>query len=230
MNHPSEGEFWDDDDDGDADHDPSSRPVAKPDEMLRLHSVTAELFDTLKVWFDIDDRVAIDLAEIDSAVEELGDPQMIIALAMRKLQALHLLATPGVRTTTDVVVSMVNDLERAMVQAPNMWLKRRAATTDWDDELAAFTDALADGAGSLSDVDVDRDGTDPDDVDTGNESDDRADMAGDLPLESLARDLDGIGDDGSTDVVGRFRLLHGQLHDAMFAVIEASGHQIRELE
>ena len=51
--------------------------------------------------------VALDLNEIDSAVLELGDPTMIAALAMRKLQALHLLATPGVRTTTDVVVTIV---------------------------------------------------------------------------------------------------------------------------
>ena len=38
---------------------------------------------------------------------------------MRKLQALRLLATPGVRTSTDVVLAIVNDLERAMVQAPS---------------------------------------------------------------------------------------------------------------
>ena len=71
-------------------------------------------------------QVTLDLRQVDSAVAELGDPQMIAALAMRKLQALHLLATPGVRTTTDVVVAIVNDLERALVQAPNMRLKRQA--------------------------------------------------------------------------------------------------------
>ena len=43
---------------------------------------------------------------------------MIAALAMRKLQALHLVATPGVKTTTDVVVTVVQDLDRALVQAP----------------------------------------------------------------------------------------------------------------
>ena len=60
---------------------------------------------------------------------------MIAALAMRKLQALRLLATPGVRTSTDVVLSIVNDLDRALVQAPIMRLKLRASTIDWDAAL-----------------------------------------------------------------------------------------------
>lgn len=119
-------------------------PTPKPDELLALHGVTAELFATLRRWFDIGRSVTIDLAAIDSAVAELGDPQMIAALAMRKLQALHLLATPGVMTTTDVVVTIVNDLDRALVQAPAMYLKRQAAATDWD---AAFADLEA-GAGA----------------------------------------------------------------------------------
>ncbi|MGH9186809.1 MAG: hypothetical protein ACRD0U_13485 [Acidimicrobiales bacterium] len=111
-------------------------PIPKPDELLALHSTTAELFAMLRAWFDVPDRITLDLSDIDSAVHELGDPGMIVALAMRKLQALRLLATPGVRTTTDVVVTIVNDLERALVQAPAMRLKVRAAGTDWDAELA----------------------------------------------------------------------------------------------
>lgn len=109
--------------------------LPKPDELLALHGVTDALFTTLKEWFEVPDRVALDLSEIDAAVSELGDPVMIAALAMRKLQALHLLATPGVRTTTDVVVTIVNDLDRALVQAPVMRLRRQAEHTDWD---AAF--------------------------------------------------------------------------------------------
>ena len=164
-------------------------PVAKPDELLAIHGVTAELFETLKRWFDIADSVPLNLAEVDSAVAELGDPQMVAALAMRKLQALHLLATPGVRTATDVVVSIVNDLERAMIQAPNMWLKRRAAATDWD---RAFEDMEA-----LT-----------------------VDAAAEAPVEA---------DDVDPEVL-RFRTLHGLLHDAMFAVIDVSDGEIRELE
>ena len=118
--------------------------VPKPPELLALHDVTTELFDTLRAWFDVPDEVTIDLGAIDSAVAELGDPQMIAAMAMRKLQALHLLATPGVRTSTDVVVTMVQDLTRALLQAPGMRLRRAAESTDWDAALAEL-DGLADG-------------------------------------------------------------------------------------
>ena len=126
--HGNEFEFELDDED----RDPSEGPVSKPAELLALDSVTEELFDILRRWFEVPPQVPLDLRAVDSAVTELGYPQMVAALAMRKLQALNLLATPGVRTTTDVVVSIVNDLERALVQAPNMWLKRRAVSIDWD--------------------------------------------------------------------------------------------------
>ena len=99
-------------------------PLPKPDELLALGSTTAEMFAILRTWF------------VDSAVTELGDPVMIAALAMRKLQALNLLSTPGVITTTDVVVTIVSDLDRALVQAPVMRLRLAAEVTDWDAELA----------------------------------------------------------------------------------------------
>jgi hypothetical protein len=112
--------------------------LAKPDAVLALHDVTAELFARLRDWFDVPDSVQLDLSAIDSAVAELGDPVMVAALAMRKLQALHLLSTPGVRTTTDVVVTIVQDLDRALIQAPFSRLRMRAEATDWDAELAAL--------------------------------------------------------------------------------------------
>ena len=138
--------------------------VPKPDELLALHSVTAEMFVTLRQWFDVPDRVTLDLAEVDSAVAELGDPLLIAAMAMRKLQALHLLATPGVRTTTDVVVTIVQDLQRALLQAPAMRLKVAAETTDWDAELALLDqpvdpedpDAAAPQTADAADPEVDR--------------------------------------------------------------------------
>ena len=97
--------------------------------------MTTELFELLRRWFAVPDEVYLDLAEIDSAVREMGDPVMIAALAMRKLQALHLIATPGVRTTTDVVVVIVQDLDRALIQAPTMRLRLAAETADWDAAL-----------------------------------------------------------------------------------------------
>ncbi len=106
--------------------------IAKPDELLALHRIAEELFDVLKRWFDVPDSVPLNLVDVDAVILEMSDPVMIAALAMRKLQALRLLATPGVRTSSDVVLAIVNDLERALVQAPVMRLKLRASTVDWD--------------------------------------------------------------------------------------------------
>jgi hypothetical protein len=130
--------------------------LPKPDALLALHGVTAELFETLRNWFEVPTSVSIDLAAVDSAVVEMGDPQMIAALAMRKLQALNLLATPGVLTATDVVVAIIQDIDRALVQAPNMHLKRAAASTDWDAALAELeTSEVDSGAPAVDDVDPD---------------------------------------------------------------------------
>jgi hypothetical protein len=162
--------------------------IPKPDELLALHDVTEELFDTLRRWFDVPAIVPLDLTDVDSAVVQLGDPQMIAALAMRKLQALRLLSTPGVRTTTDVVVTMVQDLNRALIQAPVMRLHRAAAATDWDAELAGIANAAE-------------------------------------PPPELPADADDV--DPETQ---RFQELHGLLHQAVYAVLEASDGEIRHFE
>ena len=176
------------------------RSIPKPDELLALHDVTAELFATLKGWFDVADEVTISLADIDSAVEELGEPVLIAAMAMRKLQALRLLAQPGVRTTTDVVVTIVQDLDRALLQAPSMWLKRTAAATDWDAEFAAL-------------------------VDDDDEATDDADAV--PPAPGTATSPASPGDDDPA--VTRFRELHAGLHRALRAVLTASDGEIRIL-
>jgi hypothetical protein len=132
-----------------------TRTVPKPDELLALHDVTADMFDTLRQWFDVPDAVTLDLHEVDSAVLELGDPVMIAALAMRKLQALHLLSTPGVRTTTDVIITIVSDLDRALVQAPAMRLQLEAAATDWDAALELLGEGDADDAMPIEVDDID---------------------------------------------------------------------------
>ncbi|MDQ3530721.1 MAG: hypothetical protein M3425_12405 [Actinomycetota bacterium] len=114
--------------------------IPKPAELLAARTSAEVLFDLLRRWFAVPVSVSIDLRAVDSAVNELGDPQLVMAMAMRKLQALHLLTTPGVRTTTDVVLTVIQDLERALLQAPNMALRRAAATTDWDAALQALDD------------------------------------------------------------------------------------------
>ena len=101
-------------------------PIPKPDSFLALHTVAEKLFNTLRKWFDVQRNVTIDLTKIDSAVTELGESEMIAAMAMRKLQALHLIATPGVLTTTDVILAIINDLDSCLLYtsdaADAMWV------------------------------------------------------------------------------------------------------------
>jgi hypothetical protein len=174
-------------DDDSPDDDPTIT-IAKPDELLALHGVTAELFESLRNWFDVPPHVTLDLREVDSAVTELGDPVLIAAMAMRKLQALNLLSTPGVMTTTDVVVTIVGDLDRALLQAPTMRLRVQAAETDWDEAFELLAD---DDGPEGSEAPADADAADPE--------------------------------------AERFQQLHGYLHQAVHAVIEASEGQIRYL-
>ena len=163
--------------------------LPKPVELLALHDVTIEMFDTLRRWFGVPTRISLNLEAIDSAVVEMGDPVLIAAMAMRKLQALNLLATPGVRTTTDVIITIVQDLDRALVQAPNMRLNLAAQQTDWDAALASLDDL--DGVATQ-------------------------------PFETGAPDVDDEDPEAA-----RFRELHAKLHEAMFAVMQASDNEIR---
>lgn len=164
--------------------------LPKPNELLALHDVTAEMFATLRHWFGVPARITLNLEAVDSAVAELGDPMLIAAMAMRKLQALHLLSTPGVRTTTDIVLTIVQDLDRALLQAPSMRIGVAAENTDWDAALAS------------------------------------------LDADSTAREDDAGGgapqavDDEDPEAV-RFRELHSKLHEAVYAVIQASDNEIR---
>lgn len=116
----------------------SEDAIPKPRELLAARTAAEELFSLLRQWFGVPGTVAIDLRSVDSAVEELSQPVLVMAMAMRKLQALHLLTTPGVVTTTDVVLTVIQDLERALLQAPSMHLRNAAAETDWDAEFAAL--------------------------------------------------------------------------------------------
>ncbi len=175
--------------------------IAKPDELLALHDVTAEMFAILQRWFGVPERVSLDLSAIDAAVREMGDPVMVAAMAMRKLQALHLLATPGVRTTTDMVVTIVQDLQRALVQAPAMRLKLAAERTDWDAEFALLD------ASELPGMPVE-----------GGHPAGRA-IHGEVPKFNDDPDLE----------ADRFTALHEKLLKAAEAVIIASDGEIRHL-
>ena len=135
----------------------SDEQIPKPRELLAARTSAEQLFLLLRRWFAVPDSVEIDLRAVDSAVAELAEPVLVMAMAMRKLQALHLITTPGVLTTTDVVLTVIQDLERALLQAPSMHLRDAAATTDWDAEFAALDgngplppegDTEADGVGA----------------------------------------------------------------------------------
>lgn len=133
----------------------SMEEIPKPQELLAARTSAERLFRQLREWFAVPEYVTIDLREVDSAVAELGDPQLVMAMAMRKLQALHLLTTPGVRTTTDVVLTVIQDLERALLQAPTMHLKHAAAETDWDAALAALAGKGTDDEADPEDLEDD---------------------------------------------------------------------------
>ncbi len=165
-----------------------SEALDKPDELLALHSVSEELFVTLQEWFLVPDEVGLNLEDVDAAVRDMADPLMIAALAMRKLQALRLISTPGVRTTTDIVITLIQDLDRALLQAPHMRLKRAAEGTDWD---AAFAE-LEHGA-------------------NGHPS------TGLAPREATEEDPE----------IEVFRARHGQLHEAVHAILVASDGEVR---
>lgn len=170
--------------------------VPKPDELLALHGSTEELFAILGEWFDVADHVSLDLTDIDSAVRELGDPTMIAAMAMRKLQALRLIAMPGVRTSTDVVVTMIQDLDRALLQAPSMYLSEAAASTDWDQALAQISDVAPTGLGEESrSAHPAGSGTPPD-------------------------------EGGLDPQIARLHELHRALHEALYSVVTVSDGEI----
>lgn len=183
--------------------EPDDEELAKPQELLAAHDACEELFVLLQRWFAVPERVTIDLARVDSAVAELADPQLVMAMAMRKLQALHLLTTPGVVTTSDVVLTVIQDLERALLQAPTMHLGQIAAEVDWDAELAAL------GIEAPSDRD-----------DAGGQEDDEGGASGDAA---------GADGDDVPDEVARFRAHHATLHEAAKAVLHVSDGRIRRL-
>jgi hypothetical protein len=177
--------------------------LAKPDALLALHGITEELFGILGDWFDVADHVTLDLYDIDSAVRELGDSTMIAALAMRKLQALRLIATPGVRTSTDVVVTMIQDLDRALLQAPSMYLSETAAATDWDQALAEISDT-----GST-------------------EAPGEGDESRSVHPAGSGAPPDGGGLDPR---IARLQELHAALHEALYSVVNMSDGEIAYFE
>jgi hypothetical protein len=122
----------------------SNERVDKPKELLALYDVSERLFNTLRSWFDVPIAVSLPLLDVDDGTEGFSEPAMVAALAMRKLQALRLLARPGVRTTTDVVVTMIQDLDRALSEAPIMHAKHSRSDPHLAEAVAAIRNGTTD--------------------------------------------------------------------------------------
>ena len=174
--------------------------IDKPLELLAAREAAETLFETLQRWFEVPSRVTLELSSVTAANREIRDVHQVMALAMRRLQALHVVSGPRVITTTDVVLTIVQDLERPLRQAPRLRLRREAARTDWDAELAALEEQMS---GEQLD-----EASDPVDVE----------MVAEGESESL---LD--------EEVRRFTEAHNLVRKAAKAVIQASDGKIRRL-
>lgn len=114
--------------------------VPKPPEVLAMAAATAGLFDMLRRWFEVGSTLTADLSAVHSASidAELQDPQMVVRFTMRRLQALHLVAREGQRTTTDVILIHIDSVLRSLIETPSRHLRREGADVDWDREWAVL--------------------------------------------------------------------------------------------
>lgn len=119
-------------------------PVAKPMELLAARDEMTYVFSSLQDWFEMPPAIESDVSAVDStgAVSQFTDRVLIAGMAMRKLQALHYIAEPGIITGVDVVVSLIDGVLHALFEAPDSYLERRAALCDWDQELASLDRGL----------------------------------------------------------------------------------------
>jgi hypothetical protein len=86
----------------------------KPPELLDLYDDTLKVFKIIKEEFVISDTYTLVLHDVDAAGPFLIKTRDIAAITMRKIQALRWVATPGVETTNDVVVTLAADLQRSL--------------------------------------------------------------------------------------------------------------------
>lgn len=114
--------------------------LTKPVELERVGSAAEGLFEMLGRWFDSGAVLTADISSIhtDAVAAELRDPQMVARFTMRRLQALYLIALPGTRTTTDVVVMQIDSILRALLETPSRHLRRASEDVDWDHEWAVL--------------------------------------------------------------------------------------------
>lgn len=86
----------------------------KPPELLSLYDATSKVFEIIKKEFEVSDTYVLVLHDVDAAEPFLTETHDIAAITMRKIQALRWVATPGVETANDVVVTLAADLQRSL--------------------------------------------------------------------------------------------------------------------
>jgi hypothetical protein len=114
--------------------DRSDGPLPKPTELLGLGPACTGLFKCLQRWFNVGPQLVADISTIGSPAiaEELQDPQLVAGFAMRRLQALHFVSRPGVRTTTDIVIALIDGVLRPLIESPTRHLTQASTDVDWD--------------------------------------------------------------------------------------------------
>jgi len=86
----------------------------KPPELLELYEVAATLFTTLRGTFNLPETYELSLRHVDYGAPHLHNIIDLAVFALWNVQALRSVATPGVVTTSDVVVGIAAELTRAL--------------------------------------------------------------------------------------------------------------------
>jgi hypothetical protein len=84
--------------------------VAKPQELVALRPLLRKVFDNLKLSADIRSQHTFGVHQIDCSYEQLLEPREVAAFTLRRLQELHFIISPGVRTSNLNIVLLAASL------------------------------------------------------------------------------------------------------------------------
>lgn len=98
--------------------------LRKPDSLEALHPQCEKVFRLLQTTFKIERKVTIDLSDIDAAADSLSDDYMLVAMTMRRLQALRHISDPTKMTQVGIVVSSIAELFQQLAAIQNHSLIR----------------------------------------------------------------------------------------------------------
>lgn len=91
-------------------------PLPKPESLVELALSLTSLFAVVKRSFGIANTRKFKLRSVDCAHSSLQNFPEIAAFTLRKIQLLHYVAQPGVRTTNCVVVNLAADLNLSLTE------------------------------------------------------------------------------------------------------------------